>query len=71
MIYFVAMLAEQLAPHLHVALFDACELDVDILPVRIGFLAGEGEIEVGRVRFILPVMQPCLYVWSGHAPRYP
>jgi len=68
---FVAVLAEQLAPDLHVALLDACELDVDVLPVRIGFLAGEGEIEVGRVGFILPVMQPFLYVWSGHAPRYP
>ena len=58
MIYPVAMLGEQLGPHLHVALFHARELDVDVLPVRIGFLSGEGEVEIGRVSFILPVMQP-------------
>jgi len=69
-IYFVAMLAEQLAPDLHVALLDACELDVDVLPVRIGFLAGEGEIEVGRVRFVLPVMEPFLHFGLGHAASY-
>src|SRR2546427_13055786 len=69
-IYLVAMLAEQLAPHLHVALLDARELDVDVLPVRIGFLAGEGEIEVGRIGFILPVMQPFLHVGWGHAASY-
>src|SRR5213079_653393 len=31
----VAVLAEELAPHLHVALFDAGELDVDVLAMRI------------------------------------
>jgi len=56
----VAVLAEQLGPHLHMALLDARELDVDVLSVRIGFLSGEGEVEVGRVRFILPVVQPFL-----------
>src|SRR2546427_1065730 len=70
-IHLMAVLAEQLAPHLHVALLDARKLDVDVLPVRIGFLAGEGEIEVGRIGFILPVMQPLLHVWIRHAPRYP
>ena len=54
----VAMLGQQLAPHLHVALFDARELDVDVLPVWIGFLPSKSQIEVGGVGFILPVMQP-------------
>src|SRR6267142_2006674 len=66
----LAMLGEQLRPHLHVALFDARELDVDLFSVRIGFLSGEREVEVGGVGFILPVMQPFLHFWIRHAPRY-
>src|SRR5438876_6780011 len=63
-------LGEELAPHLHVALLDASELDVDVLPVRIGFLTGESEVEVGRVGFILPVMEPLVDVGLGHAASY-
>ncbi len=66
----MAVLGEELAPHLHVALLDASELDVDVLPVRIGFLTGESEVEVGRVGFILPVMEPLVDVGLGHAASY-
>ena len=66
----VAVLAEELAPHLHVALFDAGELDVDVLAMRIGFLAGEGEVEEGCVGFILPMVEPGVDVGVGHAASY-
>ena len=55
----------------YVALFNARELDVDLFAVRIGFLSGEREVEVGGVGFILPVMQPLFHVCFRHAPRYP
>jgi hypothetical protein len=66
----MAMLGEQLGPHLHVALFDAGELDVDVLPVWIGFLSGESEVQVGGIRFVLPVMQPLVDISLGHAASY-
>ena len=66
----VAVFSEELAPHLHVPLLDPGKLDVDVLAVGIGLLSGEGQIEVGRIGFILPVMQPFLYVGWGHAASY-
>jgi hypothetical protein len=43
------MLAQELLPHLRVALLNAGELDVHVLLVGVGLLAGQHEIEVGGV----------------------
>src|SRR5438876_3873732 len=54
----MAVLGEELLPHLGVALLHPGELDVDVLAVGIGLLAGEHEIQVGGVELVLPVVQP-------------
>src|SRR5207245_11127500 len=66
----VAVFSEELAPHLHVPLLDPGKLAVGVLAVGIGLLSGEGQIEVGSIGFILPVMQPFLSVGWGPAGSY-
>lgn len=69
----MAVLGEQLAPHLNVALFDSGQLDVDVFLVRVRFLARERQIEVGGVRLVLPMVEPFFHVdggRGGHAASY-
>ena len=54
----VAVLGEELVPHLDVTLLDPGQLDVHVLPLRIELLAGQDEVEIGRIGFVLPVVQP-------------
>jgi len=68
----MTVLGEELVPHLDVTLLDPGQLDVDVLPLRIELLAGQHEIEVGRIGFVLPVVQPGVQrglVEIGHAGR--
>ncbi|PYO72604.1 MAG: hypothetical protein DMD64_10470 [Gemmatimonadetes bacterium] len=66
----MAVLGEELAPHLHVALLDPGQLDVDVFPVGIRLLSSECQIEECGVSFVLPMVEPFLHVSSRHAPRY-
>src|SRR5688572_21460178 len=54
----MAVLGEELLPHLRVALLHARELDVDLLPFRVGLLARQHQVQVRGVQFVLPVVQP-------------
>src|SRR5687767_10468102 len=66
----VAVLSQQLAPHLDVPLLDAGQLDVDVFPVGIGLLAGQRQVQIGCVRFVLPMVEPFFQVSGGHAASY-
>jgi len=55
-----AVLAEQLLPHLDVTLLHPGQLDVDILALLVRLLAGQHQVEVGGVGFILPMVQPVM-----------
>src|SRR5436309_1436819 len=56
--YRVAVLAQELLPHLDVALLHTGQLDVDVLALLVRLLAGQHEVEVGGVVFVLPVVEP-------------
>ena len=66
----MAVLGEQLRPHLYVLLFHAGQLDVDVLFVGIALLTREGQVEKGGVGFVLPVMEPYVDIGLGHAANY-
>src|SRR2546430_17739710 len=54
----VAVVAEELVPHLYVPLLHPGELDVDILALGVRLLAGQHQVEVGGVVLVLPMVQP-------------
>src|SRR5213594_2889160 len=66
----VAVLGEQLPPHLHVPLFHAGQLDVDVFLVGIGLLTCQREIQIRGVGFVLPMMEPLLHIGLGHVASY-
>ncbi len=67
--YAHAVLAEQLLPHLDVTFLHPGQLDVDILALLVRLLAGQYQVEVGGVGFVLPMVQPGMQrgAVEGHA----
>jgi hypothetical protein len=54
----VAVVREQLLPHLGVAALDHGELPVDLLLSGVRLLSRESDIEVGGVVLVMPVVLP-------------
>jgi len=62
------VLGEELFPHLDVTLFHPGQLDVHILALGVRLLAGQHQVEVGSVVFVLPVVEPGVegFAVEGH-----
>jgi len=50
------VLGHEVAPYDYMPVFDRSESSVNVLPPGVGFGLGEDAVEVGGIRFILPVM---------------
>jgi hypothetical protein len=61
-----AVLGQQLAPDLNVAILDGRQFLVDVALVLVRFGAGQDAVQIGRVGLVLPVMFECFQV-RGHA----
>jgi hypothetical protein len=61
----VAILGQQLAPHLYVPILNRSQLSIDLGPPRVPFSPRQLPVQEGRVGLVFQVVEPIVWRGSG------